>query len=187
MSGHCIVVSGFGRCGSSLVMQMLAAGGVPCLGKYPAYESRQVLQPGRRQAVKILDPQRADPTPYAIPPDARVIFLTRDPSEQARSLAKFTSIMVGVSYSRDQRRALAVQLRDDWRLARRAIGSRPLLVLSFESLLALPLVCARKLAEFVGGEFDVGAAARQVRPRTPECAAGMDMEIALMKEGQANG
>lgn len=185
MSGHCIVVSGFGRCGSSLVMQMLDAGGVPCLGKYPSFEAHDMVRPG--QAVKILDPQRADPTPYAIPPDARVIFLTRDPSEQARSLAKFTSIMVGLSYSRDQRRALAVQLRDDWRHARSAIGSRPLLVLSFESLLALPLVCARKLAEFVGGEFDVGAAARQVRPRTPECAAGMDMEIALMKEGQANG
>ena len=34
----CIIVSGLGRCGSSLVMQMLHAGGVECLGAPPAFE-----------------------------------------------------------------------------------------------------------------------------------------------------
>lgn len=176
-----IVVSGFGRCGSSLVMQMLAAGGVMCLGRYPAYEDRAMVKPG--QAVKILDPHSTLPQPYPIPPGARVIWLDRDPSEQARSLVKFTAMVVGVSYNRDQRRALAVQLRDDRGLAMRAIGSRPLLVLSFDALLAFPTACARKLAEFVGGSFDIDAAARQGRARSPECAVGMDMELALMRDG----
>jgi hypothetical protein len=188
MTSGPIVVSGFGRCGSSLVMQMLHAGGVPCLGDYPAFDGRATVQPG--QAVKILDPHRSAPTPYAIPPGARVIWLDRDPSDQARSIVKFTRMLMGVNYSRDQRRALVKQLLGDRRKAMLAIGSRPLLVLSFDSLLANPNACARKLAEFVGGEFDGGefdvdAAARQVRPRSPDCAGGMDMELALMRGGAA--
>lgn len=179
-----IVVSGFGRCGSSLVMQMLSAGGVQCLGRHPAFESREVVCPG--QAVKILDPQRgAEALPYPIPDGARVIWIDRDPSEQARSLAKFTATLLGVSYSRDQRRALVMQLRGDRLRAMRVLASRPLLVLSFESLLESPRLAAQKLAEFVGGEFDIDAAARQVRPRSPECAPGMDMELSLMQGSTA--
>lgn len=36
LSNHTIIVTGFG--GSSLVMQMLEAGGVPVTGEYPAFE-----------------------------------------------------------------------------------------------------------------------------------------------------
>lgn len=34
-----IFVSGLGRCGSSMTMQMLDAAGIPCIGDYPAYET----------------------------------------------------------------------------------------------------------------------------------------------------
>ena len=37
-----VFVCGHGRCGSSMVMQMLDAGGFPCFGEYPAYEPEEV-------------------------------------------------------------------------------------------------------------------------------------------------
>ena len=59
-----ILVVGFGRCGSSLCMQMLNAAGVDCLGEAPHYEDPRTvikrlsqnwlyLQDGK--AVKVLD------------------------------------------------------------------------------------------------------------------------------------
>lgn len=174
-----IVVSGFGRCGSSLVMQMLAAGGVPCLGDYPAFESRAMAKSG--EAIKILDPHRANPTPYAIPPGACVIWLDRDPSEQADSLVKFTRILMGFSYNREQRRALVRQLRADREQAMRAIGTRPKMIVPFESLLSTPAAWAKSIGAFVGLDgFDIIAAAGQVRLRSPKCASGLDMELDLM-------
>ena len=60
-----VIVSGLGRCGTSLVMQMLAAGGIDCYGPFPAYEP-EGLGMGRdlpsllalRKAFKLLDPHR---------------------------------------------------------------------------------------------------------------------------------
>lgn len=177
-----IVVSGFGRCGSSLVMQMLAAGGVRCLGNAPAYESFDRVEPG--QAIKILDPQHDDPIPYAVPPGARVIWVDRDVEEQAASHAKFTEALMGMKYSREARRRLVAALRSDRPRAMRAIGARPLLVLTFEALLARPEEQAERIAAFIGGGFESAAAAGQIRPRHPRCAPGLDMEIALMQEAQ---
>ena len=179
MSATPIVVSGFGRCGSSLVMQMLHAGGVPCLGQYPAFEGRAAVAPG--QAVKILDPHREAPAPYPIPPLARVIWLDRDAREQAASHAKFVALTMGLHYDREHRRRLVAMLRADRPHALRAIGKRPLLLLSFEGLLASPGTQAARLAAFVGSPlFDVAAAVRQVQRRSPRCAEGLAMELGLM-------
>lgn len=159
-------------------MQMLHAGGVPCVGKYPSFEGREMVRPG--QAVKILDPHRDAPTPYAIPPGARVIWLDRDPSEQAASMAKFTRMLMGVNYNREQRRALVGQLRADREQAMRAIGTRPKMIVPFESLLAAPAPWAKSIGAFVGLHgFDFVAAAGQVRPRSPKCAPGLGLEVAL--------
>ena len=91
-----IMVAGLGRCGSSLVMQMLSAAGVPCIGTFPGFE---VLDHHRhraddphawaaiaaRKAVKVLDPQLAPPPPgYAY----RTIILQRDHAQQADSMLK---------------------------------------------------------------------------------------------------
>lgn len=60
-----VIVSGFGRCGSSMTMQMLAAGGIECLGEWPSFEHPKALkldmawlraQEGK--ALKVLDPHR---------------------------------------------------------------------------------------------------------------------------------
>lgn len=175
-----LVVSGLARCGTSLMMQMLAAGGVPCSGRYPAYEHKRVID---GYATKILDPQDARSAP--LPPDAKVIWLDRDTRQQALSHAKFLRLVVGVPLNREGRRQFETSLQRDRLRAMVAIGGRrPLLVLQFEDVLADPARAARCLGAFVGGAFDAQAAARQVLPRRPECASDMGIELRLMRAGR---
>lgn len=173
-----IVVSGFGRCGSSLVMQMLAAGGVPCIGDYPAFEGRDAVQPG--QAVKILDPHRPDPIPYEIPAGARVIWVERDAHEQIASHDKFLRALTGLGYDRASRRRAVASIAKDRAAGMRAIAGRPLLVLRFEDVLAHPEHEALRIGLFVGVPFDSQRAARQVLHRGPRCEPDMAIELRLM-------
>lgn len=186
MSAPTIAVCGFGRCGSSLVMQMLAAGGVPCLGEFPAFEDDLAREPmtaafasacaGR--AVKLLDPQRV-----GLPPGARVIWLDRDTAEQAKSFAKFLRMVAGRPCSRDQRRSIERGLFADRREAMRSIGGRQVLKLCFEQLLAEPAAAASQLGAFTDWPaFNAAAAAGAVRHRTPRCAPDMAMELRLLTE-----
>ena len=61
-----VLVCGLARCGTSLTMQMLQAGGMRCAGRAPAFEDFRAFAGGysdswmREQAggaVKVLDPQ----------------------------------------------------------------------------------------------------------------------------------
>ena len=58
LSDTILLICGHGRCGSSLVMQMLAAGGVKCAGKYPDFEPDEVI-PARFSAVIFVRSERA--------------------------------------------------------------------------------------------------------------------------------
>lgn len=179
-----IVVSGFGRCGTSMAMHMLHAGGIECVGPFPAYEIDQAKAPTEAfirlcagRAVKVLDPQRV-----GLPGDVRVIWMKRDEAEQAKSHGKFT----GMNYSREQRRALARQFESDFSAVRRVIGKRPWLVLRFEDVLADPAYAAQQMAEFVApvGPLDAAQAAGAVYRRSPQCAPGLHLELALIEAAQ---
>src|SRR5262245_14505758 len=97
-------VSGFPRCGSSMVMQMLKAGGFPLFydeGREAAYETTLIFKlPGdcawllrcQGRAVKLLDPHVYTP-PRELSYD--VIWLERDPVEQARSQVKLLNALGG--------------------------------------------------------------------------------------------
>ncbi len=98
-----ILVCGFGRCGTSLVMQMLAAAGVDCAGRAPTYEE-QIAPEHKNDAVywyrtfagralKVLDPDRFRP-PADIP--YLVIWLDRDEKQQAASQVKFLQVVCGM-------------------------------------------------------------------------------------------
>lgn len=167
-------------------MQMLAAGGVECVGRAPAFEDVRVktaVQPAdiaswAGKAVKILDPQRV-----GLPGDVRVIWLDRSPGEQTRSMMKFIEALTGpVDSSREVRRVMARKMTADRAVAMRVIGSRPLLVLTFERLVTWPLEEAVKLRDFLGREsFDVYAAAAVVRRRSVMCEPGLEIELAAMR------
>jgi len=181
-----LVVAGLGRCGTSMLMQMLSRGGVPCVGEWPAFEPEEAQAPTAAfiascagKAVKVLDPQRV-----GLPGDVRVIWLDRDHAQQAKSHAKFMQMLMGAHVDRDGRRKLAAGMVRDTREAMDVIGSRPLARMRFEEVLKSPRSAAQLLAEFSRHSgFDVDAAAAAVHPRSPACAPGLDMELSLIGEG----
>lgn len=179
MTAPTILVAGLGRCGSSLVMQMLNAGGVPTIGLYPAFEDESevalrgdpaawhALTAGK--AVKILDPHL---TPPPAAGSYRTILLTRSIEEQAKSMLKFA----GAPASRHDRRAMEALLRRELDQARKAltgIGTGMYFSIPFEDLITEPLKTAFAIAGFVTTYWtqplDPGAMAACVRDRAPEC------------------
>jgi len=180
-----LVVAGLGRCGASMVMQMLHRGGFPCVGAWPAFEvhaarerlSAEFVSSCAGEALKVLDPHRV-----GLPGSVRVIWMDRNLGEQARSQIKFASFMhSGMRGDRDARRRLALALERDTALALEAIGQRPLIRLSFEEVLEKPRTAALLLAEFAGmPDFDVEAAVRAIRSRAPACERWPDHEMSLL-------
>lgn len=179
------IVAGFGRCGSSLVMQMLAAGGVPTpYAEFPSYEidyahNRVLMQDLEGGAVKVLDPHINRPP---VGPEYRWIWLDRDPVQQAKSMAKFwKAAMVDApsplpplpEFTGDQIDKLAQAFRWDRPRANGVMlkytPAHGILKLRFEAILTHPWNTAEKLNAFCGGDLDEQAMAAQVRPRTPEC------------------
>ena len=186
-----VLVCGHGRCGSSLVMQMLQAGGYPCFGGFPDFEPEELgldrdiktLLPliGNR-AAKILDPQ-LDQWPDMM--DARVIWLDRDRNEQGRSHAKFLRLMCGIdipgtakrfaqSYGRDTAVALG-KFRD--------VGVLPLR-LRFDDLVQSPRVAVLRIAEHLRTKLDLEAMEAAVIPRDPRCRPDMSIEEYLIAAGR---
>lgn len=87
-----IVVSGLGRCGSTMVMKMLDAGGLPVIGNKVSYEDMRCievtkaskwLEEAQGHGIKILDIQR-----QSLPGEFqyKVIWVRRDFKQQAKCL-----------------------------------------------------------------------------------------------------
>lgn len=193
MSDTITIVSGFGRCGSSLVMQMLHAGGMPTTGRAPSFEAPECggvflaggeldarwLASARGHAIKILDPHRG-----RIPRiECRVIWLDRDRAEQAKSQAKFFSIIVGMPVTREMRRRFAQSYLDDKPKAVRSLlaaGAPSIFALRFEDVLRDPRNAADEINRYCGENLDAEKMASVVRRRSSECAPDLAIELALM-------
>lgn len=176
-----LIVAGHGRCGSSLTMQMLAAGGVPAVGEYPAFEPSEssaldmdpiwlATQAGR--AVKILDPHL---TSYRFIPQIPrlVIWLDRDTKQQAKSIIKFGRAVQGLPFNNSDWKALAAGLKRDRTHAHEALGMGQCssLILTFENMIGWPMESAARMASFLAPhlKLDVQRAASAVISRQPEC------------------
>lgn len=179
------IVTGGGRCGTSLVMQMLDAGGMRVHGEFPSYEDGPVLHKLaalQGMAVKVLDPEiLCLPSSYAYD----VIWIDRDPFEQAKSHVKFLSVVAGV---RPEGRAIMAlrksfqKDRDKYLNFLRAASRGRIKLLKFESILAHPHDTASELDVFCG-HLNTLPMANQVRPRSPLCRKEM-LEVQLMEEGK---
>jgi hypothetical protein len=193
------IVAGFGRCGSSLVMQMLAAGGMPTpYSEFPAYEidfarDKVLIQALYGGAIKVLDPHINRPP---VGPVYRWIWLDRDPVEQAKSMAKFWKaamveaptglpampeippdhiVKLAESFKRDRPRANGVMME----------YTQPsgILKLRFESILLNPPWTAYFLSKFCGGKLDEAKMVAAVRPRGPACLPYM-LELEQIAEAE---
>jgi len=185
-------VCGFPRCGSTMVMKMLDAGGVaPVAGtSLVSYELDHLdsflqlpVDALRGRSVKLLDFalwQGVGTWPVT---DWSFIWIRRARGEQARSQQKFhrwalphlrpvpSTSSLKRSYDRDEPVALSHLRR---------LGD--VCVLAFEEILTGPSTAARDLKAFLGAEhpnFDAHAAAAVVIDRDPACAPDMAFEEAL--------
>lgn len=187
------IVSGFQRCGSSMLLQMLRAGGMPVFHDpgmgFPSFETmRQVheahdpawLLPLDGWALKWLEPQRA--MPPRLPHEIRVIWMSRFFSEQAKSAVKFMTHVAGLqlpgntrkafrtSYAKDTPKALAA-----WR-ARGRVLNQP-----FEEACYSPRDVAQRVADFLEQPLDVEAMAAAVIRRDDRCLPGF-LEMDLIEQ-----
>lgn len=174
-------------------MQMLAAAGVPCVGDWPAFETEASL-PGqfnparfaqlRDCGVKLIDPANMGriPTPYHV-----VIWLDREPREQARSALKLlNAFSSSVPIDRRAVRGIEASLRSSRSANRYAVGipSIPTLTLSFEDLIERTDRAVEALRIFLSTHgwhnlnFERMAAA--VLPRRASCHPGMLEHVLLL-------
>lgn len=187
-----VAVAGCSRCGSTMMMQALEAGGLPVhhggnrVG-YECDESQEAMMSGSAEflrtipgkAVKLLDPQR-----FATPcvPIAW-IWMWRDADQQALSQIKFMGQMF--SMIRPDEGRLAASLRKDNERVPVELSRRPksrVLVVDFARLLALPDAVMAEVVGFINRPMDIKAMASVVLPRGPACAVGMDIEMRSMRE-----
>jgi len=180
------IVAGFGRCGSSLVMQMLAAGGMPTpYSEFPSYEIRtqNLFLPNLYGgAIKVLDPHINKPPEGH---DYRFIWLDRDPMQQARSMAKFFAAVKPEGlpdFSESQVQKLAESFRRDRPKCQSFMFNytHRVMKIRFEDILADPMAAAARISVFCG-MLNTGLMAAQVRPRGPECLPYL-MEFEQMVE-----
>lgn len=176
-----IIVAGMGRCGTSLMMQMLHACGIRCLGHWPSFEHPNALEENFDNewlgglascAVKILDPARLK---VKRPFGSLLIWIDRDAVQQARSQMKFLEA-AGVSVERNRKavRAAAAQLRNERYKHRNAICSYldGSITIEFEKLVVEPQKVADRVSVFLaphGYALNTWRMVEQVKPRGPDC------------------
>lgn len=174
-----IIVAGIARSGLTMIMQMLYAGGYPCVGEPPAFEKYNMgnipWSRYRRQmvAVKAVGGDK-DLPPWDFGP-FDVIYLKRNLDEQAKSTNKFNKILnglppCGIDLFVDSFRREHMKISGFYRDSR-------VLELTFESVLDDPLAQAEMIIEWLEyrthPEMDAEAMADAVFRRGPLCLKGL--------------
>lgn len=188
-------VTGLGRSGTSLVMQMLHAGGMPVIAddhtigcnfeagiaQAPIEHRKPAAEGWHGHAIKMLEPGVwQPPTGHAY----RFIWCHRKPQDQALAQFKF----IKATQKKPDPHApsfmqLVKAIQKSTRVEQRRLKSYPaskLLVVNFRTLLAEPLASAAKLAHFCDmPDADLHASAAEVIPRDPGCYRGF-LEVELI-------
>jgi predicted AAA+ superfamily ATPase len=178
-----VVVSGLPRSGTSMLMKMLEAGGVPVVtdglrtadednpkGYYEvervkdlAQETdRSWLSEARGQAIKVISFLLK-----SLPSDLnyRVIFVRRDMEEVLASQKKMLARRGETDDTPPER--MRESFADDLWRARYQLTHRPwfeMLEVHYGEILARPLEGARRISDFLGGDLDTEAMAAAVDP-----------------------
>lgn len=182
-----IAVTGSTRCGTTLLMRMLNAGGIPAYAEnLVSFETPRIfdlpadsswLSECEGHAVKLLEPLYLLPLPRL---EWRFILMRRNPREQARSQIKFMN-MLGTPVPDSALEPLIASLRADLPKMRKTLGRYgPVLDVSFEEVLERPLETAYRVEKFVGkrNALDTNAMAAQVIARSADCYPGL-LEMVL--------
>jgi hypothetical protein len=180
MSSDIIIVSGLPRSGTSLMMQMLAQGGIDAVtdeiraadtdnprGYYEFEKVKKIKEdvswiPGTRgKVVKMVSQLLFD-----LPPGEsyRIIFMQRDLDEMLTSQEKMLERLNRPAAPRDEIKRAFVKHLDrlrDW-LAQQP--NMQVLYVTYTDLIAEPNEQAQRVAEFLGGQLDTQAMVQAVDP-----------------------
>lgn len=192
-----IVVTGFGRCGTTAMMRALRSGGLtwhPLLhdqtAEPPVEKASDAISPGTVTKM-ILDRAEAFDT---IPDDALVILLFRDPEQQAKSQLKMLTWAGHLdghlpAAQRDTfERGIASDTRRLQRLAEARDGRLPgtVLTVSFEDLVRGRRATMTRVGEWLTGHgisFDAVPATRSIHTRRVTCLPDMRVETLYSRLG----
>lgn len=197
MTAAAIGVAGYGRCGSTLIMTMLHAGGIrPVAGTARgSYELAggitamagipPELLPGH--SVKLLDYHAVTGSlPGAADQRWAFVWMRRDPLQQARSLIKLLNATTDARIHPAKAYQIARDTREttDRDIARLRATGAEVLELSFEDALHEPARTAAELGDLVErhdlGPFHPDAAAAFVLQRSPACRPDLAVEEFLI-------
>ena len=155
MNDHTIVIAGITRSGLSLTMQMLEAGGIDCVGEWPAYEKYPMgsiqWEAIKGRAVKVVDTHRQ------LPPKGKykVIRLHRSISEQSKSIIRFMDQIGGITVPMSNCKKIARSLFYDYAIIDHWANKQDyVLRLKFEDLIKDKEQVANRLNVFLGGGLD---------------------------------
>lgn len=178
------IVTGLGRCGSSLAMKMLNAGGFDVVGTLPLYEDKR-SSIGKFDADWLLDQEDKVVKCLALhhlpikKGDYRFIVLTRDIEEQAKSQIKFRHQVVDgfkakKSFVKSQIRKQQKQCLNKAKL------HGPVLQIKFEDFLERPIYTIGRILQFLDAEDTVESSAMPmyeiIKPRNTKCMPDMRID-----------
>lgn len=192
-----IVVAGLTRCGSSLMMQMLHSGGCPTSceegNELISGEHSDQLSALREialgltegKAIKCLDPHR-----FPLPPNRKymIIWMSRDFTEQAKSITKFMQMLLGVRESkRTMIRKMEKSLPIETRQCHRLLSDHPILEVAFENVVNDSKTEAERVADFLKDVVTLNAdkMVSVIINRSTNCYPGM-LERELIQRAKNN-
>ena len=178
------IVTGLGRCGSSLAMKMLKAGGFDVVGTLPLYEDNR-SSIGKFDADWLLEQDGKVVKCLSLhhlpikKGEYRFIVLTRDIEEQAKSQIKFRSQIVDgfkakKTFAKSQIRKQQKQCLNKAKLY------GPVLQLKFEDFFERPIFTIGRMLQFMDAEDTVESSAmpmyETIKPRSTKCMPDMRIE-----------
>lgn len=176
-----IAVAGLGRCGLTMTMQMLDAGGLDVWGDPPAYEpGHYAADFDEIDAVKLVDPIGSEITGLLPEPGAlQWIWLQRDAKEQAKSMAKMVEAATGEEIGwRRLRKSIRPSTRKHLRYVERR--EEPLRKIKFGNAVNGAAGYARWLQDVTGRDLDTDAMAAVVEDRETEAEDDLSRELSFL-------
>jgi len=196
MNDNIIVVCGARRSGVTLLMSMLEASGIKCVGSYPDFDNDKLsiknqnpqwLIDQKPCAVRILDPLGF----RFLKSDYRFIWVNRDYLNNAMSILKVEKV-IKLAESDCSIKDASITKDKIRRTAKKLIITKQIILLElrkkynvfetcFEELILTPKSAAQTVANYLDLSLDVEAMARCVIDRPVTCMLDFNIEIQLLK------
>ena len=185
-----IVISGFGRCGSSLTMQMLKATGLEVLGRPPGYELQECnpstfnakwIAQQYGKVLKVLIPRECG----LIKSKYKFIWVHRDHFECAKSIAKFQYYLnptIKEVTGKDIMRMYEKNIKEEPEQLNYLTNLGSVCIIRFEDLIMIPNTVAENIAEYLEMDLDIKKMVSVVLFRDIKCQNDLNIEIKLMQE-----